>query len=142
MEVIDRDTAFMQGRVRYFTSHPCRNGHISERYVAGGACIMCIRPNASWLLEKFITRVHPDDIPAMHSFVEALNEARALQGELEAPPVPKGGQALSREQREKNWGRQLRKNGQKWRPMPPAPGDPDYTGPEPVNAFVATWNGR
>tara|TARA_R110001583_G_scaffold169768_1_gene322850 strand:- start:254800 stop:255279 length:480 start_codon:yes stop_codon:yes gene_type:complete len=43
MEVISREEAKAQGLRRYFTGEPCRQGHLSERYVIGKRCVECDR---------------------------------------------------------------------------------------------------
>jgi hypothetical protein len=42
-EVISQAQAEAQGLKRYFTGVPCLNGHRSERWVRGRACIECKR---------------------------------------------------------------------------------------------------
>jgi hypothetical protein len=41
--VIDRLDAKQQGLVRYFTGKPCKNNHISGRYVTDSRCVECSR---------------------------------------------------------------------------------------------------
>jgi hypothetical protein len=41
MEVISRKEAKAAGLTRYFTGKPCKNNHISERYVSKRSCISC-----------------------------------------------------------------------------------------------------
>lgn len=36
-----RATAMALGNKRYFTGIPCKNGHVSERYVIGNGCVTC-----------------------------------------------------------------------------------------------------
>lgn len=43
MEIINREQAITAGLKKYFTGVPCKNGHISERYVSGYFCLMCLR---------------------------------------------------------------------------------------------------
>lgn len=40
---IDRKQARRKGTTRYFTGKPCKRGHVSERYVSDGACIVCAK---------------------------------------------------------------------------------------------------
>lgn len=40
-ELISRASAKANGLARYFTGKPCKHGHISERVVANGACVVC-----------------------------------------------------------------------------------------------------
>jgi hypothetical protein len=42
MEIKTRKQAMMAGENRYFTGKPCKNGHMSFRYVQSGACYDCI----------------------------------------------------------------------------------------------------
>lgn len=44
MEIISKHEAITRGLSKYFTGEPCRNGHIAERYVNGGACQLCVNP--------------------------------------------------------------------------------------------------
>lgn len=43
--IIDRTTAELQGLRRYFTGKPCLNGHIAERYISTGSCVVCAKEN-------------------------------------------------------------------------------------------------
>ena len=36
-----RETARKKGLTKYFTGKPCRRGHVSERYVKNGNCVVC-----------------------------------------------------------------------------------------------------
>jgi hypothetical protein len=45
--VITRAEAKQAGLARYFTGKPCRNGHISERFVVSKSCIAC-RKEMNW----------------------------------------------------------------------------------------------
>lgn len=45
--VISREEAIAQGVKRYFTGHPCNNGHVAERYVVGNRCLDCDRAAAA-----------------------------------------------------------------------------------------------
>lgn len=45
MDKISRDKAKQQNLKRYYTSIPCKYGHISERTVSEGKCIECIKIN-------------------------------------------------------------------------------------------------
>jgi len=40
MKIISRKEAKERGLKRYFTGKPCKNGHVSERYVGSG-CVEC-----------------------------------------------------------------------------------------------------
>ena len=42
--LISREDAAAKGQTTYYTGMPCRKaGHISERYVSNGACLMCLQ---------------------------------------------------------------------------------------------------
>lgn len=43
--IIDKQTASVLNLIVYRTGLPCRRGHKFWRYVDGGACIACMRPN-------------------------------------------------------------------------------------------------
>lgn len=40
---------------RYYTGQPCRRGHLSDRYVRGGACIECVRPTINHRVGRYDT---------------------------------------------------------------------------------------
>lgn len=42
MEIINRSEALRTGLTKYFTGIPCKNGHVSYRYVQSGTCEMCV----------------------------------------------------------------------------------------------------
>ena len=42
MNIISREDAKAQGLKRFFTDQPCRNGHLSERYVSTKQCKACV----------------------------------------------------------------------------------------------------
>ncbi len=41
--IVDRVTARHNGSLRYFTGKACFNGHVTERYVSTGSCVVCVR---------------------------------------------------------------------------------------------------
>jgi hypothetical protein len=41
MSLITRKKAKEEGLTKYYTGKPCKNGHVSERYVAKGTCLEC-----------------------------------------------------------------------------------------------------
>jgi hypothetical protein len=49
--LISREAAYTQGLTRFYTGKPCKQGHIAQRYVSGGACVDC--------MGKFAPRRHP-----------------------------------------------------------------------------------
>lgn len=40
--IISRNEAQAAGLTKYFTGIPCRRGHVAERYVSMGGCLMCL----------------------------------------------------------------------------------------------------
>ena len=141
MEIVDRVTAFQNGLARFFNGRRCKNGHLSERYVSNGACISCLRPTHDLKLVSLRIRCHEDDVTAFKDMEQALLSARAIAAGIdpdEPPPAATAKRTLSREERERNHAKKLLQLKQPWRPMSPAPYDPDYTGPEPVDAIQAT----
>jgi hypothetical protein len=42
-EISTRKEAIEQGRPKYYTGKPCKNGHYSQRYSVSGACLQCVR---------------------------------------------------------------------------------------------------
>ena len=40
-DLVNCSTAKAHGLKRYFTGRPCKNGHVSERYVSGHVCVLC-----------------------------------------------------------------------------------------------------
>lgn len=41
MIIVTRGQAIAQSKVRYFTGVPCKNGHVTERYVKHYRCVAC-----------------------------------------------------------------------------------------------------
>ena len=41
MKIVTRLEAAKAGLNRFYTGKPCRNGHLSERYVLNGTCVQC-----------------------------------------------------------------------------------------------------
>ena len=67
MEIKTRKQAMIDGENTYFTGKPCKNGHMSYRYVQSGTCYDCI--NA--------TRLAPNS-PTSTSREQRLSEAAKL----------------------------------------------------------------
>lgn len=61
MDLISREEAREKGLKRYYTGKPCRSGHVSERYVAGGACVECDVRNQRVSRENNIERARAKD---------------------------------------------------------------------------------
>jgi hypothetical protein len=45
--IVSLEEATREGGQRYFTGSPCPQGHVSERYVVGGACVRCRKDYSS-----------------------------------------------------------------------------------------------
>jgi hypothetical protein len=52
MNIINRNDAKLLGLNKFFTGVPCKNGHISERYVQSGSCQQCVNG------ERNVTQSH------------------------------------------------------------------------------------
>jgi hypothetical protein len=53
MEIISRAEAKRLGITHYFTGNPCKNGHVTRRYVSGKSCIKCAEmKRQKWRIEN------------------------------------------------------------------------------------------
>lgn len=43
MEIIERQAAMRKDLTKFYTGRPCKNGHLSYRYVKSGGCAACIQ---------------------------------------------------------------------------------------------------
>lgn len=43
MDIISRKDAHQQGRKKFYTGEPCKNGHLAERFTTSGACTHCAK---------------------------------------------------------------------------------------------------
>ena len=43
----NRNIAFEQGEIFYFTGNPCKEGHLSPRYTSSGQCVTCTNTKAT-----------------------------------------------------------------------------------------------
>lgn len=41
MEIITKQQAIDKGLKRFFTGEPCYRGHVSERFIGSGKCVVC-----------------------------------------------------------------------------------------------------
>jgi hypothetical protein len=86
-ETVSFEDAKASGRKRFFTGVPCRNGHVSERYVGcDNACVECVRNRES----KYLSQ--PDS--------KAKRQARAR--ELFKTTPPEKNRMKAKKFREKN----------------------------------------
>ena len=42
-EIVDRASARSRGLSRFYTGKPCKRGHITDRHVVSGSCVLCLR---------------------------------------------------------------------------------------------------
>ena len=83
--VVCREEAKAAKDSKYYTGKPCKQNHISQRYVSSGLCIACVaerarRFNKSALpggLVRVEFDVHPDDIETVRALVGNINKARS-----------------------------------------------------------------
>lgn len=54
-EIVTRNDAKANGLTRYFTGQACKHGHIAERVVANGVCVVC-----AYDIEKRYREAHPE----------------------------------------------------------------------------------
>lgn len=90
MTPISRHDAAVVGLARFFTGKPCKNDHLSERYVTTGACIACLREHsaryrvggpiraATVPSVRLATYVHPADAETVYKLIDYLNLKRGL----------------------------------------------------------------
>lgn len=45
--IIKRNDALLAGHKFFFTGRPCQHGHVAQRYVSSGACVLCLSARAS-----------------------------------------------------------------------------------------------
>ena len=45
----ERAKAKVEGKTRYYTGRPCKNGHVAERQTSNGTCVVCLQNrNSQW----------------------------------------------------------------------------------------------
>lgn len=81
MQILTRADAYRLGLKKFYTGHPCRNGHIAERYVSTKGCIECLRGAPAEALTKLTFMVDPRDADTLKEYADALITARALTPE-------------------------------------------------------------
>lgn len=107
MEITSREEAFRAGLNRFYTGRPCRNGHLSERYVSTQGCIACLRKYSG--NRTLTVACHEDDEAAILEFAAILADAR--------PEAKKAAEEAREEQeKERKWIRMLMKEGVPYRP--------------------------
>ena len=53
MNILSRKEAKEQGLKYYFTGEPCKHGHLAEKFVSNGTCLVCTRKQAyGWAKEN------------------------------------------------------------------------------------------
>lgn len=85
-QIITRSQALKLGLARYFTGKPCKRGHISERYSAGGACYACTQmPERKALVQQIGKRWrsnNPEKKKEQRKAWAAANPERKRQNDL------------------------------------------------------------
>ena len=93
-QIITRDAAQALNLKRYFTGRPCRRGHICERYVSVGTCVMCVNKNTPRLSSRhfmparpiFFRHGTPIEIQAAFAYVEKNGWFDAAMAAVRADP--------------------------------------------------------
>ena len=76
-EIISRKDARLAGMKRFFSGETCPNGHVSERLVSNGTCIVCSKERLrKWELKKV---KHPGGHP--RAIARSLGESSFFTGE-------------------------------------------------------------
>lgn len=101
-QIISRREAHEQGLLRFFTGVPCRNGHLAERYVNQGQCLLCVskyrkfapNPYTSELVPWSPTTVYvprtvtPELYAELQTYIEQCVEAWVTHKELATGNIP------------------------------------------------------
>lgn len=69
MQIVSRQEAKERGLTRYFTGKPCKHGHVDEKYVVNGSCVVCT---------VCATQRHQDKMP--EGLLREYNKARYSKG--------------------------------------------------------------
>ena len=71
MEIFSRNQAFTEGKTRFYTGRPCKNGHDCERYTSMGGCVECINgKKKTWVVPKLLRgSAIPADSPRAHQML-------------------------------------------------------------------------
>lgn len=105
---ISRAEASAAGLSFFFTGKRCKHGHLSQRYVSTGSCVMCIKAAGQETASRFrkdaISRqrghfsypLHPDDVAAATAYCQGLDLARGRMPFM--PPVQQPTLPVSPEQ--------------------------------------------
>jgi hypothetical protein len=81
-EICSRREAADAGKSKYFTDQPCKHGHVAQRYVASGICVVCNRKQRSRYLPtaktdvRLVLTVHKDDTTTIEALANAMATAR------------------------------------------------------------------
>lgn len=109
MDPISRSQAQHEGRKKFFTGKPCAHGHVAQRYVSTGACVVCLKSSVNeWRKEAttaanqrlkrlFVVKAHPDDHAALFALAQALALDRGVILTAEPVAAPAAPQTRSRE---------------------------------------------
>lgn len=79
-----REHARQNGQTFFFTNKPCKNGHLSKRYVSTGGCYDCLKNSNRNIINKYAKKptidgavLHEDQFVAARSFLDALLQRNA-----------------------------------------------------------------
>lgn len=85
MEIITRNDAHLKGAKTFYTGKPCKNGHLSPRYVSTSGCLACLRSfSAQFRAEHPGTvaipsqRVHPSALDEILQVIDFYNARHGL----------------------------------------------------------------
>lgn len=112
MNTSSRKDAHARGETQFFTGKPCKNGHVSARYVSTGGCIECLRQYsgafrtgvAPGVMTFPAQAMHIDDHAQLYVAVDYLNAQRGLP-----PAVRAGADAVAPSEFEKYLQKEMRK---------------------------------
>lgn len=76
MQIITRAEAREQGKARYFTGKPCRNGHLEERFTLDARCLGCSREHSAKSRAKHLEARRAVDREYARAHAEGRREYR------------------------------------------------------------------
>lgn len=97
-KIITREAASLAGLVFYFLDSPCKNGHISERYVKSGSCKQCHSEAVAKTQEKYKAR----NLAASSAKAEAARIQREDTREAREAAIKENGRAYRAEWKKLN----------------------------------------
>ena len=94
----ERAKAISEGKSKYFTGRPCKRGHIADRRVSNGSCVICEEANyKKWAAEN------PENLKSLHkkSYDKHAEQRRQDAAKYRANNLEKV-RAISRKSKSKN----------------------------------------